>query len=214
MSTHQTIYLVRHGLTEGNITGTVQGMDDPLAPAGHKQAERLAARAQHVSFDHLLASDMLRAQQTAEYIAQATKHTIVAEPLLREVWRPTELVGVSHDAPEYQAFLAADRANFANPAWRYQDAENFSDVKARAERALAHFATYGADTILAVTHGHFIRVLVATVFMNGHLTPEVWAEASRTVRTHNTGITILRRDIATEHWELLAVNDHSHFADE
>lgn len=214
MSTTQTIYLARHGLTEGNIISAGQGFDDPLSEVGHQQAKRLAARAAHVPFDILLASDMVRAQQTAKYVAESTGHTIVSEPLLREVWCPSELIGVPRAREDYQAYLAADRAHFADESWRYSDAENFYDIKNRAVHTLEKFATYESATLFAVTHGQFIRVLVATVLMNGTLTPDVWAEASRTIRTHNTGITILRRECEQNQWGLLAVNDHSHFADE
>jgi len=210
----QMVYLARHGLTEGNIAHTVQGFDDPLAPQGHRQAMRLAERAKHLEFDHLIASDMLRAQQTAEYIARVTGHEIITQPLVREVLRPRSLWGLSHSEPAYLAFLAAEGVTIEDPAWKIDDGERFTHIRQRALDTLEYFASFGEASVLAVSHGHFVRCVVSTVIMERSLTQEVWTHSARTLRTHNTGITILRRDIESDHWSVLSFNDHSHFADD
>jgi probable phosphoglycerate mutase len=210
----QLVYVARHGLTEGNIAQTVQGFDDPLAEQGHRQAMRLAERAKHLEFDHLIASDMLRAQQTAHYIAQVTGHEIVSQPLLREVLRPRSLWGLSNTDQAFFAYLAAEGVTEENPAWKIDDGERFPHIKQRALEALDYFASFEGATLLVVSHGHFVRCLAATVMLERALTQEVWTHTARTLLTHNTGITILRRDIESNHWSILSFNDHSHFADE
>lgn len=212
MST-QTIYIARHGLTEGNIAGLVQGFDDPLAPHGHEQAKTLAERAAHLSFTHLLASDMLRAQQTAAYISEATGHEVISEPLVHEVVRPASLVGIVHTDSRFQEFLEGEYEQRHDPNWRYEDAENFSDVRTRALAALDRFASFGTDTLFVVSHGHFIRVLMGAILAQGDLTPDLWVSVNRALRTHNTGISIVRRDIEENHWQIISFNDHAHFAD-
>jgi probable phosphoglycerate mutase len=210
----QHVYVARHGLTEGNIAQTVQGFDDPLAEQGHRQAMRLAERAKHLEFDHLIASDMLRAQQTAEYIARVTDHEIITQPLVHEVLRPRSLWGLSHTEPAYQAFLKHEGVSVEDPQWRLDDGERFVHIQKRALDTLDYFASFGEETLFVVSHGHFVRCLVSTVLMERALTQDVWTHNSRTLRTHNTGITILRREIESDHWSILSFNDHSHFADD
>jgi broad specificity phosphatase PhoE len=209
----QLVYVARHGLTEGNIAQTVQGFDDPLAEQGHRQAMRLSERAKHLEFDHLIASDMLRAQQTAAYIAQVTGHAVITQPLVQEVLRPRSLWGLSSNEPAYQAFLKHEAVLEPDPQWHIDHGERFPHIQKRALDALDYFASFGQDTLFVVSHGHFVRCLVATIMMERSLTQEVWTHSARTLRTHNTGITILRRDIESDHWSILSFNDHSHFAD-
>ena len=66
------ITLLRHGESEGNISGVLQGQTDyPLTKTGIEQAQRLAStwKAQDVKFDLIISSPLLRASQTAQIIA-------------------------------------------------------------------------------------------------------------------------------------------------
>lgn len=212
MST-QTVYIARHGLTEGNIAGVVQGFDDPLAPHGHEQAKTLADRASQLTFKHLLVSDMLRAQQTASYISEATGHPIITEPLVHEMVRPSSFVGMVHTEPAFQEYLEAEYEHRHDPLWRVEDAENFDDIRQRTLNALVKFESFGTDTLFVVSHGHFIRVLMGTILAGRELTPDLWVKVNRALRTHNTGISILRRTIEENYWQIISFNDHAHFAD-
>jgi broad specificity phosphatase PhoE len=60
------LYLVRHGRTDANASGLLQGrLDPPLDPLGHRQAAAMATRIGPV--DEVIASPLVRAQQTAGY---------------------------------------------------------------------------------------------------------------------------------------------------
>lgn len=214
MSTgYQYVYVVRHGLTEGNIARTVQGMDDPLAEEGHAQAARLAERARRFRFEHLLASDMLRAQQTAQYISDATGKDVVSEPLLREARCSDAMVGLDWTHESVLAYRQQYDENIHDENWQYEESETFYHTRARSLKALSRFEEFGGDPILAVSHSFFIRTLVATVLTERELSPTIWLHFGRTIRIHNTGISIFRRCIETNHWELYCLNDHAHFAD-
>ena len=78
------IYLVRHGETAGNVTRTLQFPDTPLSERGLAQADRVAARLASAGAGAILASDHLRAAQTAGAIAAACGLDIGWEPLLAE----------------------------------------------------------------------------------------------------------------------------------
>ena len=71
-----TLYIVRHGQSQANAAGILQGsqVDTPLTIKGQQQAQlvgqQLAAR--KISFDLVVASPLLRAAQTAAIIAPRT----------------------------------------------------------------------------------------------------------------------------------------------
>ena len=65
------LYLVRHGQTDWNKNGLVQGQTDiPLNSTGVEQAQALAKRFQKENIDVIYASDLKRAYGTAEEIAK------------------------------------------------------------------------------------------------------------------------------------------------
>jgi broad specificity phosphatase PhoE len=63
------LYLVRHGRTDANARGLLQGrLDPPLDQVGRAQAEAIARMVGEV--DEVIASPLLRAQETAEYFGK------------------------------------------------------------------------------------------------------------------------------------------------
>jgi len=80
------IYLVRHGETDANREGVIQGqIDTQLNELGKRQAELVALRLRSISFDIALTSDLSRATRTAETIlAYHQGATLVKQKELRE----------------------------------------------------------------------------------------------------------------------------------
>jgi len=67
-----TFYLARHGQTEWNIEGRIQGqLDSPLTALGKQQALLLAEQCKMLSITSLLTSPLGRALATAELCAKA-----------------------------------------------------------------------------------------------------------------------------------------------
>ena len=64
------IHLLRHGLTEGNLTGVYVGnrTDLPLCPEGKRELERLREEFDYPDIGKLYTSPMLRARQSAEIL--------------------------------------------------------------------------------------------------------------------------------------------------
>lgn len=78
--------LVRHGITDWNIEKRAQGHTDiPLNEEGRKQAEALAKRLSRESWDLIYSSDLGRARETAQAIANLKRIPVSIDPLLREV---------------------------------------------------------------------------------------------------------------------------------
>ncbi len=77
--------VVRHGETEWNVQGRVQGhLDSPLTARGRAQAEAIAARLARERFDAVVASDLGRALDTARAIAARSRHPVATDARLRE----------------------------------------------------------------------------------------------------------------------------------
>ena len=65
----RTIYLVRHGETQGNLDDKAQGhLDVPLTETGRLQAKAVAERLNDIEFDAVYSSDLKRAFDTAKAI--------------------------------------------------------------------------------------------------------------------------------------------------
>jgi probable phosphoglycerate mutase len=79
------LVVIRHGETEWNRAGRVQGHgDSPLTAEGLAQAQAVGRRLAGEAFDLLLSSDLGRALQTASAIAAFTGHPVQADARLRE----------------------------------------------------------------------------------------------------------------------------------
>jgi probable phosphoglycerate mutase len=80
-----SIVLVRHGETDWNVEGRIQGhLQIPLNERGLAQAEAVAARLVTIPFSALYSSDLLRARQTAEAVARDSGKKVVTDKRLRE----------------------------------------------------------------------------------------------------------------------------------
>jgi probable phosphoglycerate mutase len=77
--------VIRHGETEWNVANRVQGHGDSrLTAAGRAQAQSLALRLAGEHFDLLVSSDLGRALETAQPLAEASGHAIRRDARLRE----------------------------------------------------------------------------------------------------------------------------------
>src|SRR5712671_4744943 len=67
-----------------------------------------------------------------------------------------------------------------------------------------------------VTHGYFLRTIVARVLLGPALSGEAFQHLQRVAAIENTGLTVLRYQGGLEDdpcWRLWIYNDHAHLAD-
>lgn len=207
------IYLVRHGQSEGNVSPVFQGHHSALTETGLQQAKQVAARAARLSFDTIVASPLKRAKQTADQIAAATDKPIIYSELFIEREKPSAIRDKNYQEPEVNRIWHEWSESLSTPKMRVGDGENFDDLLARATKALDFLYQQPADKILVVTHGYFLRSLVAMVVAGDALTPSYFKNFHRNVITENTGVTVLAYHDnfeAEPGWHLWVYNDHSH----
>ena len=82
----RVLFLFRHGQTDWNREGRLQGhTDTPLNAAGLAQAEALAKRLLAHRLDAVVSSDLTRALTSARIIAEVSGVPLLTDPGLREV---------------------------------------------------------------------------------------------------------------------------------
>src|SRR3989442_88347 len=102
-----SIFLIRHGETEGNAARIVQRPESPLSARGAVQAERLARRLAREGIAQIVSSDLARAVTTAARLHDVTGVPLAFDPLLQERnfgdvrGTPYADLGVDLFAPDY-----------------------------------------------------------------------------------------------------------------
>ena len=161
------LYIVRHGQTDWNTKGIVQGhLDSPLTEEGVRQAKAIGERFEGVSFDAVFSSDLARAVKTAEFAVLEKKLAVRTSQALRER-RYGVFEGKHKDDfdAESRKLLIQFEALFKrekNGAFldRY-NVESDEEVAARVITLLREIAVaFGGKHVLVITHGGILRVLL------------------------------------------------------
>ena len=147
------IYAVRHGLTELNIQGIINGGDTPdsLVDEGREQA-RTVAKSLPDTIRRIYSSSLERARETAEIINESLHLPITFCDELKEV-----NLGILNGTP----YKEEHKHRYASPDFDWRPTgESADDVKKRILTILTVIKSENADgEALLVTHGGIIRVL-------------------------------------------------------
>lgn len=205
------IYFVRHGESEGNIGANYQIETTPLSPKGKEQAAYIAQRAKNLPIEAILASTMTRAQETAHAISSELGLPIESSDLFVERRRPVEQRNQPKDSQEAKMAEIEFIRSASTPGYHYSDEENFDDLKERAQAALALLESHPKDRLLVVTHGLYLRVLMAYAIFGEELNGHELDNMIGAFVTNNTGITVMKFDaVRARPWIICTWNDHAH----
>ena len=155
------LILVRHGQTEARTGICVGHADLPLSARGFTDVQQLAASWHGSPPRFLFASDLRRAQQSAQVFAAAFAIEPLTDPRLRELdyglWNGRHWSEITrNDQGHYRHWL---------DNWVIQEApdgESFADVLRRTGAWLAALlgSTAADDCVLAIAHTGSIRALL------------------------------------------------------
>ncbi len=213
MTIEKTAYFVRHGQSLANVSAVFQGPDSPLSEIGREQARRIAGRVSRLSCEALIASPFTRAGETALAIARETGLKPQYSMLFVERMKPSSINGKPFADEQASAIWREWERSLYTPAMRVEDGENFDDVIGRADNALAFLKERQETSLAVVTHGFFLRALVARAVFGTILSPEIFKRVQRMAPMENTALTVLRyhRPLREEPgWRLWVYNDHAH----
>ena len=174
-----TLLLVRHGQSEWNAAGLMQGQTAhvPLTELGHAQAAAAARELAELHPGALISSDLLRAVQTAEHCSRATGLPVQTAPALRE-----QGYGVLEGRASRELW---DIVDWTDPHWTADGGESLAELHGRIEAYFKHLCSEPpADVIALVTHGDAIRAAQAVATGLG-------PDALPVVTPHNGSVTRL-----------------------
>ena len=156
------IYFIRHGETEYNRRGIHQYEDVPLSGVGKAQIEQTAKALQKLPITKLISSNLYRAKESAAIVAKEIGLPVELSELFREVKRPSNLYGHRHFSLVTLTTGISVLYHFFDPAWHFKDEENFYDVRARIEKAVASLQQLKGEHehIAIVSHAFIINMFV------------------------------------------------------
>ena len=158
------IYLLRHGQTDYNLQGVVQGsgIDAPINATGRAQAEAFFGAYQEVQFDQLYHSALIRTQQSIQgFIDMGIPVTSLAE--LNEIsWGNYEGTPMTPEEGEYYRMML-DQWQQGNLDYAIAGGESPNSVAERLRRAIQIILNGPGETILVCMHGRAMRIFLSLI---------------------------------------------------
>ncbi|MFT8317839.1 MAG: histidine phosphatase family protein [Sporolactobacillus sp.] len=188
-----TICLVRHGETDWNSLGRLQGREDiPLNERGREQADLVGRFLEKEPFTAIYTSPLLRAKQTAETINRYLGGL------------PLNVTSdfIEKDYGEASGMTVAERdAHF--PDGKIPGMEFFNQIEQRVRHGLSEIEqAHPADQVLLVAHGGLINVILS-VFSHGKY-------GTGKTKLFNTCISHIRSN--GNSWEIIDFNCIDHLS--
>lgn len=187
------IGLIRHGLTDWNAEGKIQGQSDiPLNDEGRKQAEMLGDRLlqEPYHWDYCITSNLSRAAETGKIVAAK-----LGIPLLEPDQRIRERA-----YGQVEGMTALEREAKWGKDWNLLELGQESD-QALQIRGLAFLEDlslkYPDSNVLIISHGGFLAQLYAALYKDKY-----------TERIGNLSLTILEKK--ESEWNALLYNCTRH----
>lgn len=194
--------IVRHGETAWNAAHRVQGqLDIPLNAIGLRQAQAVGGALKEEHFDAIYSSDLARARQTAESIANLLTIKIRLEKDLRErhygIFERLTYAEVKIRYPEdYAHFEARD------PDYAFRTGERLRDFSARSIAVLSSIVQrHQGERVLVFTHGGVLDKLYR--FITG-----LPLSAPRDFGIPNAGLN--RIEVTPSGWQIRSWADIAH----
>jgi broad specificity phosphatase PhoE len=154
-----TIYLLRHGQSEGNLASLFSGISDhALTELGRKQALEAGKRFEGHHFDRLFTSQLSRAVETADLFLEASGASVGTREARAELNERN--FGIFEGREEMKEKWTKD-----DPSWQVardidfvpEGGESMRQVHSRAVAFLEEIAGRNNGDVLIVAHGNVLR---------------------------------------------------------
>lgn len=173
-------YFIRHGQTLGNTQGISQGTINTeiayLNDYGKQQAQKLHDQFDINFADRIIASPLVRTQQTAEIVNQTANLLIELDDRIKEIsygdWDGTKKSELKQQFPDLFSLISDD---VVPEYYKTAHGESFLDVETRVADFMQDMAVkYPDEKIIVVSHGFTIRsaVVNALQVQNPFAVPE------------------------------------------
>ncbi len=202
-----TFYLVRHGETEANKSGVMQGhLNTPLSLVGREQAKAVAASLRDVKFDAVYTSDLARAADTARAIMEHRSCPLIMDRRLREInmglLQGLNQSEIAERFPDFERSRINDTYNTRRPG-----GESPADLDQRLSHTMDDIYSWyagrpGNTTIGIVSHGGSIR----SILKKANPDPE-----SISGVVGNCSVSVMECD--DRMWRIVSMDDCGHLPD-
>jgi probable phosphoglycerate mutase len=219
----KTVYFVRHGESTANARTQAAYLPDrdvPLSERGLEQSRFIAARAAKLPLELIIASPYKRTVDTARMITEATGLEPEYSELFVERQLPDTLVGLPLADPAADTRYREWLERFYRLETIAEDKEDFPAFMSRAHQALTLLEGRPESHIMVVTHGMFLRAILAVMLFGPSCTIDTFRSFVAGTVTRNTGITVCTHGVYPHHdidqasprWRMTVFNDHAHLA--
>ena len=157
------VVLWRHGQTDWNVENRYQGHSDiPLNQVGHYQVNHAAKVLAGMNPSRIIASDLIRAKQTAQALVDLTGIKLEIDADLRETnggnWEgKTGEVNRQEDGERFKQWM------FGEDVKAGEIGESRSEVAKRARAAIDRGIAEATGTIIFATPGGTSRALLGSI---------------------------------------------------
>ncbi len=154
------IFLTRHGETNWNIEGRMQGRkDSELTELGEEQAKWLSERLEKENIEVILSSTSGRTLKTSEIIRGRKAIDIIAKDQLQEIdagiWEGMLHKDIKENYPDKYSDFWNEPENY-----KTDDGESFEEIVSRAKDVLESIIEeYNGKNVLIVTHALFLKAV-------------------------------------------------------
>ncbi len=197
------IYFVRHGESVQSDK-VYQSPDTTLSELGTQQAQNVAERLKDLPIDLILTSTFDRSVQTTQEITNMIDLPVIKSNLIIERRMPTLFVGKPVNDPDVEAIHQKLRDHFYEPDWHHADEENFPDLLSRAKKALEFIISQNKETIVVVTHGYFLSVLIFDIILGDYESSKYFKPFRKHTEFSNGGVTVC--EYKDDEWKVLSMN--------
>ncbi len=211
------LYFTRHGESVANASDRARVERPPdsdrLSDAGWEQARGVGERLKGLGLELIVASDMRRAQETAQGIAEVLDLPVETLPELHELRQSDAFYAAS---PDYGDLALLNWMPTAPPDHAEAGAESFVDVVERVRIVQDELARKATEhRVLAVSHHNFLHFFLGVVLFGDAFAPEHVLPLFNAGHA-NTGITVFERKpramdgIDFDGWSMTTWNDQAH----
>lgn len=196
------LYLIRHGQTDWNVAGKIQGRQDiPLNKTGLEQAELLAEGMKRRPVSKIFSSTLERAVQTASAIGRQQNAEIYLIQELAEVdfgqWEGMTWNEIQRSYPKEYERWCRNPVEVAPPG-----GENQTDILKRCISAVKAILAESREDVAIVSHGATLAHIIAFLLRDNMEADEIIVE--------NASITTINYSPLTQDFMLLEMDDTSH----
>jgi len=205
---------VRHGETLLNAAHVRQDEHGGLSEKGKEQARQTGERLASMHVEHMYVSPFERTIETAAIIRNRIHVPFTYTPLLIERRNPSSIVGRQYDDPEVKKITDVIDLGYHSAVLRISDEENFLDMKIRAKKLLHYLFLRPHTSIVCVTHGIFLKMVLAYIHVGRTLDVPEYITLGVLNKVDNAGITLVTYNpwrflTGKSNWQILAFNDVS-----